>query len=104
MHILSLGLNHTTAPIHLRERLAFGEEQIRASLSRFSCGQIPTSLAEIIILSTCNRIEIYAASDQLAYADLEVFLSDARGVVPYEFEQYLYRFKDLEAARHLFDV
>jgi glutamyl-tRNA reductase len=104
MHILSLGLNHTAAPVHLREQLAFNEEQIRAALSRFSCGDINLALAEIVIISTCNRIEIYAASDQLAYADLEAFLSDARGVPVDEFSPYLYRFQDLEAARHLFDV
>jgi glutamyl-tRNA reductase len=104
MHILALGLNHTSAPVHLRERLAFGEEQIRASLSRLTCGQIASSLTELIVVSTCNRIEIYAASNQLAFADLEAFLSDARGVPAHELRPYLYRFKDVEVARHLFDV
>jgi glutamyl-tRNA reductase len=104
MHIFSLGLNHTYTPVHLRERLAFNEEQIRASLARLFCGHTPSSLVELIIISTCNRIELYAASNQLAYADLEAFLSDARGVPVDEFHQYLYRFKDVDAARHLFDV
>ena len=104
MHIISLGLNHTSAPVHLRERFAFNEEQIRASLARLFCSQLETSLAELIIISTCNRIEIYAASNQLAYAELEAFLSDARGVPVDELHPYLYRFKDVEAARHLFDV
>ena len=76
MHIISIGLNHTSAPIHLRERLAFDEEQIRASLARLACGQIISSLAELIILSTCNRIEIYAASNELAFAELKAFLND----------------------------
>ena len=104
MHIVSLGLNHTSAPVRLREQLAFNEEQIRASLSRFSCGEIQTSLAEIVILSTCNRTELYAASNFLAYAELEAFLSDARGMDVQEFHPYLYRFEDADAARHLFDV
>lgn len=104
MHILSLGLNHTTAPVQLRERLAFGEEQIRSSLSRLSCGRIPSALSELTIVSTCNRIEIYAASNQLAFAELEAFLSDAHGVSVREFDSYLYRFNDLDAVRHLFDV
>jgi glutamyl-tRNA reductase len=104
MHIVSLGLNHTSAPVRLREQLAFSEEQIRASLSRFSCGEIPTSLAEIIILSTCNRTELYAASNFLAYAELEAFLSDAHGIAVQNFQPFLYRFEDREAARHLFDV
>jgi glutamyl-tRNA reductase len=104
MHIISLGLNHTSAPVRLRERLALNEEQIRASLARLFCGHLQTSLAELIIISTCNRIEIYAASSHLAYAELEAFLSDVRGVPVEELLPHLYRFKDVEAARHLFDV
>lgn len=104
MHILSLGINHTSAPVHLRERLAFNEDQVRASLARYFCGHIKTSLAELIIISTCNRIELYAASNQLAYAELEAFLSDARGVPADELHPYLYRFTDVDAVRHLFDV
>ena len=91
MHIISLGLSHTSAPVQVRERLAFNNEQIRASLSRYVCGHLNTSLSELIILSTCNRIEIYAASNQLAYAELEAFLSDARGVAVHELQPYLYR-------------
>src|SRR5215207_282774 len=104
MHIISIGLNHSTTPIHLRERLAFNEEQVRVSLSRFSCGENDSSLAELILISTCNRVEIYAASDRLAYADLEAFLSDARGIDIQEFHPYLYRFQDIDSVRHLFDV
>jgi|RhiMetdeSRZDD1v2_1073273.scaffolds.fasta_scaffold00846_15 glutamyl-tRNA reductase len=104
MHIISLGINHTSAPVHLRERLALNEEQIRASLARLFCGHLQTSLAELIIVSTCNRIEIYAASNQLAYAELEALLSDARGVPVEELQPHLYCFQDVEAARHLFDV
>jgi glutamyl-tRNA reductase len=104
MHIISLGLNHTSAPVHLRERLAFDEEQIRASLSRFSCGHFDSPLAELIIISTCNRIELYAACDGLSYADLESFLSSTRGVPVQEFQSYLYYLQDLDAAQHLFDV
>jgi glutamyl-tRNA reductase len=104
MHIISLGLNHTSAPIQLRERLAFDEEQIRAALSRFACGHIASALSELIVISTCNRIELYAASNGLALAELEAFLSDARGMSLAELQPYLYRFEDLDAAGHLFDV
>jgi len=104
MHIISLGLNHNSAPIHLRERLAFGEDQIRAALARLRCGHIVSSLSELLILSTCNRTEIYAASNTLAFAELEAFLSDARGVSVDELHPHLYRFRDLEAVRHLFNV
>ena len=104
MHIISIGLNHTSAPVQLRERLAFNEEQTRYALSRFSCGYLESTLNEIVIVSTCNRVELYAASHHLAYADLEVFLSAARGVPVEEFHACLYHFADLDAVRHLFDV
>src|SRR6266498_5435325 len=104
MHIISLGLNHTSAPIHLRERLAFDEEQIRASLARFACGHVQSSLAELIILSTCNRIEIYAASNQLAFAELEAFLLDTRAVSSHELHPYIYRRHDMDVVDHLFRV
>ena len=104
MHIISLGLNHTSAPVHLRERLTFNEEQIRASLARLFCTHLQTSLAELIILSTCNRTELYAASNQLAYPELEAFLSNARGISVEEIHRHLYRYQDVDAARHLFDV
>ncbi|MEW6400735.1 MAG: glutamyl-tRNA reductase [Chloroflexota bacterium] len=104
MHILSIGLNHTTAPVHLREQLAFGDDPVRASLSRLSCGHLESSLSELVILSTCNRVEIYAASTVLAFAELEAFLSDARGVPADQFRSHVYRRHDLDAVQHLFNV
>ena len=104
MHILSLGLNHTTTPIHLRERLAFSEEQIRAAVARLSCGHIESPFNELIVVSTCNRIEIYAVAPRLAFRELEMFLSEVRGISIEELNPYLYRLTDLDAARHLFDV
>ena len=106
MHILSIGLNHTTTPVELRERLAFSEEQVRTALSRLSCGyaNITSDMKEMIIISTCNRIEIYAASDQKTFSELEAFLSDARGVSVEDVRPHLYRFADADAVRHLLDV
>jgi len=104
MHILSLGLSHTSASVDLRERLIFNEEQIRASLSRLSCGHLSGNMAEMVILSTCNRIEIYSVSSQDTFTELEIFLSDARGAARDEFISHLYHRKDVDAARHLFNV
>ncbi|MDO8753191.1 MAG: glutamyl-tRNA reductase [Anaerolineales bacterium] len=104
MRIFSIGLNHTSAPINLRERINFGEEQIRATLSRLSCGHLSGNMAEMIILSTCNRIEIYAVSSQEIFSELEIFLSEARGIHCDEFTPHLYHHKDVDAARHLFNV
>jgi len=104
MHILYIGLSHTSAPLNLRERINFGEEQIRASLSRLSCGHLSGNMAEMVILSTCNRIEIYAVSGQEIFSELEIFLSEARGINRDEFTPYLYHHKDVDTARHLFNI
>ena len=104
MHIFSIGLNHTSASIQLRERLAFTEDQIRASLSRLACGHLSGNITEMIILSTCNRIEIYAVSNQEIFPELEIFLSEARTVIRAEFTPHLSHRQDLDAARHLFNV
>lgn len=104
MHILCLGLNHTTAPVHLRERIAFSEDQVRASLSRLGCGHIKNAMAGMVIISTCNRIEIYSASNRNSFTELEAFLSDVRGIPEKEFRPYLYRFANVEAVRHLMNV
>lgn len=104
MHILSLGLSHTSAPVHLREHLIFSEEQIRASLSRLSCRRLSGNMAEMVILSTCHRVEIYAVSAEEIFPEIETFLSEARGTARDEFTAHLYHCKDEDAARHLFNV
>lgn len=104
MQILCLGLNHQTAPLGLRERLVFSEDAIRASLSRLSCGSGIGPVAEMVILSTCNRIEIYAASSRKSFAELEAFLSDARGIPVNDLHPHLYCHTDAESVRHLLNV
>ncbi|HSG41711.1 MAG TPA: glutamyl-tRNA reductase [Anaerolineales bacterium] len=104
MHIIALGLNHTTAPVQLRERLVYSEDQIRASLARLSCGKISSPFSEMVILSTCNRIEIYSTSNELSFDMLEVFLSETSVVPIDEIRPSLYRFEDVDAVQHLFEV
>ena len=104
MHILCLGLNHTTAPLALRETLALGEDVVRIALSRLGCGHVPTPLNELVLISTCNRVELYAASSETAFAELESFLSAVSGVPVDQFRPHLYRFEGIDAARHLFEV
>jgi glutamyl-tRNA reductase len=104
MHIHCLGLNQTTAPVALREKLSLSEDVIRAALSRLGCGDELTVFVELIILSTCNRTELYAVSNELAFAQLETFLSDVRGIAVDQFSSHLYHLEDMGAARHLFDV
>lgn len=104
MHIHCLGLNHTTASISLRERLAFNEGSLRAALARLGCGEIGDSISELILLSTCNRIELYAVSPRLEAEDLELLLSETRGVAVEEFQPHLYHYRDEDAVRHLLRV
>jgi len=104
MQILCLGLNHKTAPLNQRERLVFSEGALRAALARLGCGEGIGSVAEMVILSTCNRIEIYAASSQPAFSELEAFLSETRNVPADELRPHLYRHKGSDAIHHLLKV
>jgi glutamyl-tRNA reductase len=104
MYIVCLGLNHTTAPISLREKLALDENVVRTALARLACGHVASSLTELVIISTCNRVELYATSGQPAFTELEVFLSEVTGVSMEQFHPHLYRFQDMEAVRHLYEV
>lgn len=104
MHIYCLGLNHNTTPIELREQLSLSEDAIRSALARLACGHLATSIAELVIISTCNRTELYAASSHMAIAELEAFLSDASGVPAKQFNAHAYRYEYLDVARHLFEV
>jgi len=103
VHIHCLGLNHITATISIREKLSFNENHIRAALTRLGRGGMDT-IAELIILSTCNRIELYAISSQHSFSMLESFLSETRGVAASELNAYLYHFMDSGAVDHLFKV
>src|SRR6266542_855589 len=104
MHILSIGLSHTSTPVHLRERINFDEEKARAALASLGCGHLSDTMTEMVILSTCNRIELYAVSSQENFTELEVFLSEVHGISRDEFALHLYHHKNLDAARHLFNV
>jgi glutamyl-tRNA reductase len=109
MHILCLGLNHQTAGLALRERLAFTPESTKAALARLGCGQDSeaegfSSISELIILSTCNRVELYAVSSTANFSALEDFLSAVRSTPRSIFSPHLYRKQDEGAVEHLFRV
>ena len=106
MHILCLGLNHQTANIHLREQLSFQKEAIKAALARLGCGRHarPAQISEMVILSTCNRVEVYAVDARRDFSALENFLSEVRDVPVPVFSQHLYRLADEEAVEHLLQV
>src|SRR5580704_3507540 len=99
-----LGLNHHSAPIEVRERLAFAETDVVPSLSQLK--QIAPSVAEVALLSTCNRVELIAVAPDPSQAvnELRDFLALDRRVEANIFESALYQFEGREAVRHLFRV
>lgn len=103
MEILVLGLSHQTAPVELRERLAFASEDLPAALGELtSC----TGLPEGMIVSTCNRVELYAAGPdaEAGLAALREFLCRAHGVLPDELAGHLYERSGTPALEHIFRV
>lgn len=103
MHILCLGLSHHTAPLEVRERLHYSPGALKAALARFGCDHHcrPPELAEVAILSTCNRLEIYAVSHTARFEPLIDFIADTTGVARPEFEPHVYRYAAHEAVLHL---
>ncbi|MEG3790332.1 glutamyl-tRNA reductase [Lysobacter sp. CCNWLW3] len=99
MSLFVLGINHQTAPVSLRERVAFSSEAVPAALEALRA--LP-QVSEVALLSTCNRTELYAvaADDGRALADWLATHPDDMG----DLHAYLYRHRDAEAVRHLFRV
>jgi glutamyl-tRNA reductase len=98
------GVNHQTAPVAVRERLAYADDQIVPALLRLR-KQAP-SLSEVALLSTCNRVEIIGvgADRQRAAEEALRFLANDRMVAPEAFRSALYHLEGRTAARHLFRV
>jgi len=106
MSVWALGLNHTTAPLDLRGRFAFALDQIAPTLqslrSSFATGRHPQ--VEAAIISTCNRTEIYCASEHAALDHTFGWLAQSGGVAPALLRSHAYTLHDDEAARHAFRV
>lgn len=103
MHILTIGLNHETAPVELRERLAFSEDRLDYALRTL---RDMKSIMECVILSTCNRMELYVVCDQLHTGEYyaKTFIENWFRIPKEEFCDYLYVKKNEDAIRHLFHV
>jgi len=102
--IVIVGLNHRSAPIEVRESVAFENSYVRAALGRLR--DYP-SVREGVILSTCNRVEVVAsASDsESAFSDITKFLFEQkahRNSAP--LDDHLYTYRGADAVRHLFRV
>lgn len=105
-HILCLGLNHTTANVALRERLAFDQFSLQSALTGLDCGHDSAGdgIKELVILSTCNRVELYAVAALPNFDTLEAFLSETQDCPPSEFSGAVYHLLDGDALQHLFEV
>lgn len=114
MQLLAVGLNHTTAPVSLREKVAFPADQIGQAVAsaRSWFGRTTTSAGasdEAAILSTCNRTELYAASHVAGGVDAAIditahFLAEYHKLPYAELRPYLYTLPQDNAVRHAFRV
>ncbi|MCL4492095.1 MAG: glutamyl-tRNA reductase [Nitrospirae bacterium] len=103
MKVLVIGLNHKTANVELRERLAFNGPKLEDGI--FSLRNVP-EVREVALLSTCNRVEIYACvgNANLAADNIKDFLSSFHSLLRTDFENSLYLHTGPDAVRHVFRV
>lgn len=105
MEIHCLGLNHKTAPLDLLERAYFSDDQLRAALARCGCGDgVVAGPLELVILSTCNRVELYALLEEPDRSQLEQLLVESAGLTSEDLGPHLYHHQGLTAVHHLLRV
>ncbi len=107
MSVLALGLNHTTAPLDLRGRLAFGPERLVPALHGLR-ERLQRSVPEAALVSTCNRTELYVAAPAQGVTELVRpvvdWLAEQGGVSGGHLQGHTYVMEDQAAARHAFRV
>ncbi|HWR58331.1 MAG TPA: glutamyl-tRNA reductase [Thermodesulfovibrionales bacterium] len=103
MSILVVGLNHKTADVEVREKLAFNGDKLNEGLHKLR--SLP-GIDEAMILSTCNRVELYSTVKEPGEAveEVKTFLSQFHGLSREALEKALYLYKDRDAVRHVFRV
>ena len=105
MYLLTLGLNHTTAPLAVRERVSFPGDGLRDAMQDMR-STLRELVSESAILSTCNRTEIYCATREPSNAPpaLAEWLSNRQGLQSALLSSHLYLLPNGEAVRHAFRV
>ena len=98
MHLKVLGLNHRTAPIEVREKFSINKEALRRGLENLDDYD---GLNEAVVLSTCNRSEIYAVTAEECEVSIYNFLNDLIGGGD---KKFLYEFNEEACTEHLFEV
>jgi len=103
MHIVVIGVNHQSAPIELRERLAFHPDDLPEAFARL---RTDYGVQESLILSTCNRVEIYASVPDLSRTsdDLRSYLGRRGNVEKEALNTSIYRYAEPDSIAHLFSV
>ncbi len=101
MTVLALGINHKTASVELREKLAFTPERLPEALQTV---QKNAGCDEGVILSTCNRTEIYSFGEQAKPDNVIKWLAEFHQVDEVELKQHIYVHRDVDATRHLMRV
>ncbi len=101
MQLLTIGLNYTTAPIDIRERVNFSPEQLKHALRNLIEREL---VKEVVIISTCNRTELYCHLENDTSHIIIHWLSHYHNVPLEALEQYLYTYHHEKAVRHLMRV
>ncbi len=103
MSIVAIGCNHRSTPLSILEQLTVPAEKMPKALSELRSAH---NLSEVVILSTCNRIEIYALAERYhgGYQEIREFLALHSGLPPEVVADHIYAHHDEEAVRHLFSV
>ncbi len=103
MSIVVIGVNHRTSPIEVLERVALPREALAKVVHDL---RVRENIREVVVLSTCNRIEVYAVAERFhgAYADIRDFFCELGGLHPDDLHPHLYSQHDDAAISHLFEV
>jgi len=98
MQLIALGLNHTTAPVEIREKISFATDTLSNALNALTQCELAK---EAVIVSTCNRTEIYCSVEQDNVVALYDWLAHYHALTREKIQHYLYTHTDHEAVRHL---
>jgi glutamyl-tRNA reductase len=101
MTLIAVGINYNTAPVSIRERLAFPADCLNSSLQQLWQTK---EISEAAILSTCNRTEFYCETEACNKEILIEWIADNRKIKPVDFRPYLYSYSDSQLIRHIFRV
>ena len=103
MSIVAIGCNHRSTPLAKLEQMTVAADDLPKVLGGLSQAD---NLSEVVVLSTCNRVEVYAYAERFhgGYQDVREFLARHAGLAPEDVADHLYAYHDADAVRHLFSV